>query len=566
MKLHVGRCLLVVATAILVPACQNGGGGGGGGGHNGTGSSLITPNQPPSVTVTKPAPGATFTTGTDVELEAVAIDSDGFITKVDFFDGSSRVATIVSSPFRIVLPASVRGIHSLTARATDNSGITTVSVPVQFLVVDPNGLGGPLNQPPSVAITSPLAGTTFPPGVPITVEAQATDPEGGVVRVDFFDGSLQIGSSTTLPFKIIWNTASEGFHSLVAVAIDVGATSNTSLPVSIFVSSSVSGGIPTTPSPTWFPQGPIAPSMDLRAVFFTDAQHGWIVAPDGVILSSIDSGASWVKQTSTTLAFLEDIQFINTATGWVVGGDGTILKTTNGGQSWLALASRTTAFLTGLWFVNANQGWVSGHGGTILVTTDGGSSWNLQITGTTEDLEAIFFISSLRGWAVGTSGTVLVTTDGGATWTRQQLQFVSASGIQLVPSLNDVRFINERQGAAVGVARDGGIILTTQDGGANWVPHGPVQSGGAPASLRALTFGDARNAWAVGAFGTIWATSDGGATWIPQVSGTVNDLSGVSFINPTTGWAVGAGSTILKTTSGGHGTTVTSSTASSSVR
>jgi photosystem II stability/assembly factor-like uncharacterized protein len=552
--------LFVSAVAIMIPAC--GGGGGGGGGGSG-GNILVTGNQPPSVTVTKPSPGATFTTSTQVELEAQATDSDGFIQKVDFFDGSSRLATVASSPFRIVVAAAVRGIHSLTARATDNLGATSISVPVQFSVVDPGGLGGPLNQPPSVALSAPAAGTTFPPGTPITIEAQATDPEGPVVRVDFFDGSLQVGSSTQLPFKIIWNGAAEGFHSLVAVATDIGGASGTSLPISIFVATPVSGGVPSAPTPTWFPQGPLSPSMDLRSVFFTDGLHGWIVAPQGVILSSIDSGASWVQQTSGTVAFLEDIQFINTATGWVVGGDGTILKTTNSGLNWVPLASRTSAFLTGVWFINANQGWVSGHGGTILTTGDGGATWTLQVSGTAEDLESIFFISSLRGWAVGTFGTILTTTDGGATWTSRQLQFFSASGIPLVPSLNDVRFITERQGAAVGIARDGGVILTTEDGGASWIPHGPVQSGGAPASLRALSFGDARNAWAVGAFGTIWATSDGGATWIPQNSGTVNDLSGVSFINASTGWAVGTGSTVLKTTTGGHGTSVSTT---SSVR
>src|SRR4029079_11759203 len=116
-----------------------------------------------------------------------------------------------------------------------------------------------------------------------------------------------------------------------------------------------------------------------------------------------------------------------------------------------------------------------------------------------------------------------------------------------VPSLNDVRFITERQGVAVGIARDGGVILTTQDGGASWIPHGPVQTGGAPASLRSVSFGDARNAWAVGAFGTIWATSDGGATWLPQTSGSINDLSGAFFINASTGWAVGTASAGLQT-------------------
>src|SRR5262245_5397243 len=126
MNLPLARCLLVVALATIVPACGDGGGGGGSSG-NGAGNRLITQNQPPSVTLVKPAPRAVVTTGREFELEANAADIDGSVQNVDFFDGSSRLATVVNSPFRIVLFSLAQGIHSLTARATDNLGATTVS-------------------------------------------------------------------------------------------------------------------------------------------------------------------------------------------------------------------------------------------------------------------------------------------------------------------------------------------------------------------------------------------------------------------------------------------------------
>src|SRR5512134_2717204 len=47
------------------------------------------------------------------------------------------------------------------------------------------------------------------------------------------------------------------------------------------------------------------------------------------------------------------------------------------------------------------------------------------------------------------------------------------------------------------------------------------------------------NAWAVGAFGTIFHSADGGATWEAQSSGTTEHLFSVDFADEKHGWAVG---------------------------
>jgi PA14 domain/Bacterial Ig domain len=73
---------------------------------------------------------ATGTVGTATALSATAADSDGSIAKVEFFDGASLVATVTGAPFNATWTPSAAGLHSLTARATDNGGAATTSAAV----------------------------------------------------------------------------------------------------------------------------------------------------------------------------------------------------------------------------------------------------------------------------------------------------------------------------------------------------------------------------------------------------------------------------------------------------
>jgi len=51
---------------------------------------ITTGNQPPTVSITSPSDGATFTEGDNITINADASDSDGTVTKVEFYqDGFS---------------------------------------------------------------------------------------------------------------------------------------------------------------------------------------------------------------------------------------------------------------------------------------------------------------------------------------------------------------------------------------------------------------------------------------------------------------------------------------------
>lgn len=87
------------------------------------------------------------------------------------------------------------------------------------------GTFNPNNAEPTVAITSPAPGATLAPGVPVTFQANATDPDGTVVSVVFYDGDTLLGEDRTTPFSLSWTPTTSGTHRLIARATDnLGAT------------------------------------------------------------------------------------------------------------------------------------------------------------------------------------------------------------------------------------------------------------------------------------------------------------------------------------------------------
>jgi hypothetical protein len=50
--------------------------------------------------------------------------------------------------------------------------------------------------------------------------ATATDPDGTVVRVVFYDGSTRLGQADSAPYTFVWKNATPGNHLVSARAVD----------------------------------------------------------------------------------------------------------------------------------------------------------------------------------------------------------------------------------------------------------------------------------------------------------------------------------------------------------
>src|SRR6266516_4716087 len=95
-------------------------------------------NVPPIVSVTNPTNNASFAAGADLTISASASDSDGAITKVEFFLGGIKLGETATSPYSVVWNSPIEGQYTLTAVATDNDGAATISAPVTITVEDAN--------------------------------------------------------------------------------------------------------------------------------------------------------------------------------------------------------------------------------------------------------------------------------------------------------------------------------------------------------------------------------------------------------------------------------------------
>lgn len=93
----------------------------------------------------------------------------------------------------------------------------------------------PGNPAPLVDLTLPAPGASFVAPASVSLEATASDPNGSVVEVRFFEGAQLLGTDTTEPYTFTWSPVAAGNYSLTAVAEDDGAATRTSDPVSISV-------------------------------------------------------------------------------------------------------------------------------------------------------------------------------------------------------------------------------------------------------------------------------------------------------------------------------------------
>jgi hypothetical protein len=187
-------------------------------------------DAPPTVSITSPANGAVFSAPASITINANANDSDGTVSRVDFYQGSTLIGTgsqVPNSSIWTFTWTSVPvGTYSLTARATDNNGAVTTSAARSVSVI--------VDVPPTVSITSPGNGAVFtaPANIPITANAASGNQ---VMAVLFYQGTTLIGSDTTAPYSTTWNNVPPGTYTLTAKAVDNRGVMTTSTGVTIQV-------------------------------------------------------------------------------------------------------------------------------------------------------------------------------------------------------------------------------------------------------------------------------------------------------------------------------------------
>lgn len=125
-------------------------------------------------------------------------------------------------------------------RKAIGAGVLVVSASLAGCGGEIIGIPGGDTTGPQVKLVSPEANSVYSNEQVVLLEAIASD-DVGVTGVDFYDGSLLMGSSSAPPFRLSWTLKSSdnGIHSLTARARDAAGNEANSEPVEIAVEASV---------------------------------------------------------------------------------------------------------------------------------------------------------------------------------------------------------------------------------------------------------------------------------------------------------------------------------------
>lgn len=200
---------------------------------------LINPSNP-TITSQAPVAGSTVT-----GLTQVVVTFNEPVSGVDAADlllngaaaQSVTSADNITYSFAVTQPA----YGAVAVRWGTNHGIVDVEAGNAF---DPTRFGGQWNYSlvdpvPSVALTSPTNNTFFLPPVSITLRATASDNDGTVALVEFFEGATKLGESSAAPYSLAVSNLGLGVYTFRAVATDNIGLSRASTPVVLNVVTSL---------------------------------------------------------------------------------------------------------------------------------------------------------------------------------------------------------------------------------------------------------------------------------------------------------------------------------------
>ena len=172
----------------------------------------VNANQAPAVSITAPSNNATYTAPAAISITATASDADGSIAKVEFYNGATLLSTSTSAPYTYTWTSVAVGNYTITAKAYDNLSATT-SASIAVVVKAPN-------QVPAISITSPANNASFVAPALINVTTSASDADGSIAKVEFYNGTILLGTVTSSPYNYSWSNVSAGTYTIVVKAYD----------------------------------------------------------------------------------------------------------------------------------------------------------------------------------------------------------------------------------------------------------------------------------------------------------------------------------------------------------
>jgi photosystem II stability/assembly factor-like uncharacterized protein len=185
---------------------------------------------------------------------------------------------------------------------------------------------------------------------------------------------------------------------------------------------------------TWEPVEASGTGFTMSAITFSDAQHGWAVGGNGLILRTKDGGTTWELlkppgriNSGERQPDLHAVHFIDANVGYIAGnrqtasktsdevwGDVEVLCTTDGGENWRSCYQKNEPLTAFQITSNARSTFVV-FGDRAIRTDDQGETWQ-EVSTSAKHISWIAFSADGTGWLVGSHGVFQQSIDGGKTW------------------------------------------------------------------------------------------------------------------------------------------------------
>jgi hypothetical protein len=192
----------------------------------------VMKSNAPTVSISNPINNTKYTGPATINISATACDADGKIKKVEFYNGITLLKTEYSTPYTYTWKKVPAGNYILTAKAYDNSGLITTSANVLVSVVKQLEVK---QSAPVVKIENPINKATYTSPATINMNAIASDPDGKIKKVEFYNGTTLLKIEYVDRYTYAWKNVPAGNYTLTAKAYDNSGNVTISSAVSISV-------------------------------------------------------------------------------------------------------------------------------------------------------------------------------------------------------------------------------------------------------------------------------------------------------------------------------------------
>ena len=170
---------------------------------------------------------STYKAPSNFKIVADVGQNNGDVSAIEFYNGDIKIGEVNNAPFEFNWNEVSYGDYQIYAKVTDSEGNVAFSN-VKLAKVRASAV-------PQVSIVSPANNAVFDFNSTIEIIANASDPDGTITKVEFFNGTEKLGEDTDSAYTFSWTNVLDGTYQITAKATDNTNQTVTSEPVTVSV-------------------------------------------------------------------------------------------------------------------------------------------------------------------------------------------------------------------------------------------------------------------------------------------------------------------------------------------